>query len=93
MPFVYILRCVDGSLYVGHTDDLPSRLAAHNDGSASDWTAVRRPVELAYSEACASQAEAVSRERQLKRWSGKKKAALIQGDLSLLHALSKRHGP
>jgi predicted GIY-YIG superfamily endonuclease len=87
---VYILRCVDGSLEVGHTDNLASRLAAHNDGSASDWTARRRPVELVYSETCSTLAEAVSRERQLKRWSGKKKEALATGDVSLLHMLSRR---
>ena len=70
-----------------------ARLAAHNDGTASDWTAVRRPVQLVYSEGCASQAEAVRRERQLKRWSKEKKTALITKDLPLLRALSKRRRP
>jgi predicted GIY-YIG superfamily endonuclease len=93
MHFVCMLRCADGSLYVRHTNDLPARLEAHNNGTASDWTAVRRPVQLVHSEACPSQAEAVARERQLKRWSRQKKAALISGDVSRLRALSKRRGP
>jgi predicted GIY-YIG superfamily endonuclease len=91
MSFVYILRCADSTFYVGHTDDVLARVAAHNDGVGANYTAARRPVQLVYSEACSTLAEAVSRERQLKRWSGKKKAALIQGDLSRLCALSKRH--
>jgi len=90
MPFVYILRCVDGTLYVGHTDDVLARVAAHNEGLGANYTAARRPVQLVYSEACSTLAEAVSRERQLKRWSGKKKESLAAGDSSLLHFLSRR---
>jgi len=91
MPFVYILRCSDNTLYVGHTDDLGARLQVHNDGHATKYTAARRPVCLAYSESFSTQAEAITRERQLKRWSAKKKEALIAGDLAILKQLSKRH--
>jgi predicted GIY-YIG superfamily endonuclease len=90
MPFVYILRCADGTLYVGHTDDVEARLKAHNDGVGANYTAARRPVHLVYSEACGSKAAALARERQLKRWSGKKKEALASDDLKLLHGLSRR---
>jgi predicted GIY-YIG superfamily endonuclease len=91
MPFVYILRCCDDTLYVGHTDDLDARLKAHGDGVASNYTAARRPVELVYGESCSSQAVAVRREHQLKRWSAQKKQALIAGNTVRLKALSKRH--
>ena len=90
MPFVYILRCSDNTLYVGHTDDLQSREKAHNSGQATQYTAAGRPVLLAYSETFKSQAEAVNRERQLKRWSAQKQEALIAGDSSTLKRLSRR---
>ena len=48
--FLYILRCADNSLYAGHTNDLADRASRHNEGRASEFTARRRPVELAYSE-------------------------------------------
>ncbi len=90
MSFVYILRCADGTFYVGHTDDVTARVTAHNDGVGANYTAARRPVRLVYSEACGSKAAALARERQLKRWSGKKKEALATGDSNLLHLLSRR---
>ena len=91
MPFVYILRCADDTFYVGHTDDVASRVRTHNDGFGSRYTAVRRPVQVVYSEVCATLQAAVNRERQLKRWSAKKKAALVAGNLASLKSLSKRH--
>ena len=49
---VYILRCSDGSLYCGWTNDLERRLAAHNSGKGAKYTRSRRPVELMYTEEC-----------------------------------------
>ena len=77
MPWVYILRCADGTLYVGHTSDLAWREKRHNDGLAASYTARRRPVRMAYSEEYASTERAIARERQLKRWTVRKKEALI----------------
>ena len=85
--FVYILRCADDSFYVGHTHNVDTRVAAHNEGNAARWTASRRPVELVYQEAVASRAAAVSREGQLKKWSRSKKAALTGGQSRLLRKL------
>jgi predicted GIY-YIG superfamily endonuclease len=90
LPFVYILRCADNTYYVGHTDDLQTRLAIHNLGTGAEYTAGRRPVTLVYSEVYSTLTEALERERQLKRWSGKKKEALIGGHLPKLRNLSKR---
>ena len=90
MFFFYILRCSDGTYYVGHTDDLVSRVALHNSGFGANYTAARRPVVLVHSEVFTTQAQALSRERQIKQWSGKKKAALIAGDLQALKTLSRR---
>lgn len=90
--FVYILRCSDGTLYVGHTANLDSREKLHNAGLATAYTAARRPVEVVYSERCTTRAAAMVREAQIKRWSGQKKRALIDGNAATLKTLSKRHG-
>jgi len=77
--FVYILRCSDGSLYVGHSEDVEERVAAHNNGRGAVWTTCRRPVRLVYRETCLTEAAAVNRERQIKRWTHAKKKALVEG--------------
>jgi putative endonuclease len=79
MFYCYILRCSDGSLYVGVSDDPQRRLREHNEGRATDWTARRLPVELVWSESHGSLSSARTRENQLKRWSHAKKAALMGG--------------
>jgi predicted GIY-YIG superfamily endonuclease len=86
--FVYILRCADDALYVGETSDLALRLQKHQDGTASRFTVRRRPVVMVYAEEYGSQKQALTRERQLKRWSHAKKAALIAGDHRALKQLS-----
>ena len=86
---VYILRCADDTLYVGSTDNLQQRLEAHNRGTATRYTACRRPVRLLYSEPHRSQSSAVRRERQLKRWTRAKKEALTGGHTRDLRALSR----
>jgi putative endonuclease len=88
--FVYILRCADGSLYVGRTSNAQERVNLHNKGRGALWTACRRPVHLVYQEQHPSKNKAIARERQLKRWSPVKKMALINGDLAKLKLLAKR---
>lgn len=90
MPWVYILRCANGALYVGMTGNLERRLERHNEGTACAYTRHRRPVTLAYSEETATTVEATVRERQIKRWTHAKKAALVAGDFRTLHSLSRR---
>ena len=85
-----ILRCVDGSLYVGHTRNLTDRVKTHNDGLGAAWTARRLPVQLVYEETQNSQQSAVARERQIKRWTHAKKLSLVSGDLAKLKSLAKR---
>jgi predicted GIY-YIG superfamily endonuclease len=87
VPFVYILRCVDASLYVGVTTDVARRLRQHNAGVAAAYTASRRPVAVVFSEEHSTLSAALSREHQLKRWTRKKKLALIAGDPALLKRL------
>jgi predicted GIY-YIG superfamily endonuclease len=84
MPFVYILRCADGSYYVGKTNNLDTRLTEHQSGAGADYTAVRRPVEMVYAEGHSTTRSAKDREMQLKGWSRVKKEALIDQDLKRL---------
>ena len=91
MPFfIYILRCADGSFYVGSTTDVERRVALHRDGRASRHTAARRPVDLVYSEECVTREAALKREKQIKRWTAEKKSALIEGRLGDLKRLARR---
>jgi predicted GIY-YIG superfamily endonuclease len=90
VSFVYILRCSDGRLYIGHTRDIDAREQTHNEGRGAQFTAERRPVHVVYSESHSSETDAVARERQLKRWSAKKKEALVAQDWATLNRLSRR---
>ena len=75
--WVYVLRCADGTLYTGWTSDLERRLKRHQAGSASRYTASRRPVELAWSAQLEGRSEAMSEEARIKRLSRSEKLALI----------------
>jgi len=88
--YVYVLRCADGSFYVGHTDNLEKRIADHCDGDGCIYTARRRPVELIFSENFQTRDEAFVVERKIKGWSRKKKEALAAKKLNQLPALSKK---
>ena len=71
--YVYIARCADESLYTGYCVDLKAREKKHNDGKGAKYTKQRRPVTIVYHESFASRVEAMRRERQIKRWTKKKK--------------------
>jgi putative endonuclease len=64
---VYVLRCSDGTLYTGCTNDLPRRLARHQSGKGAAYTRSRRPVRLVFEEAVESKSAALKREYQLKQ--------------------------
>ena len=82
-----MLQCADGAFYLGETRDITARLAKHSDGSASSFTARRRPVSLVYLETHVDRPSALKRERQLKGWTRAKKQALIARDLRRLKQL------
>lgn len=75
---VYMLRCRDGTLYTGSTNDLTRRLAAHNAGTGAKYTRSRLPVTLAYTEPCADRSTALRREYALKQLTRAEKEALIR---------------
>jgi putative endonuclease len=64
---LYLLRCRDGSLYCGITNDLPKRLAAHHAGRGARYTRGRGPLELVHQEVCADRSAALRREAAVKK--------------------------
>lgn len=77
MNYTYIVKCSDGSLYTGWTNDLEKRIKAHNDGKGAKYTKSRRPVVLAYYEEFQSKEEAMRREWEIKQMSREKKMRMI----------------
>ncbi len=91
--FVYILKCADGTLYTGFTNDLDKRLKAHNSGKGAKYTRNRLPVRLVYSEAFRDKREAMSREWHIKHdMTREEKLALIDSPSSCISP-SLRHLP
>lgn len=89
--YVYILKCSDDSYYVGHTDDIDRRIAEHKSGLyPSCHTATRLPVEVVFIQDFPERSDALDLERTLKKWTRKKKEALIQGRYSNLIGLAKK---
>ena len=78
MNWVYILKCGDGSLYTGWTNDPEKRVRAHAAGRGAKYTRSRLPVEPVYTESFPEKAEAMRREAQIKRLTRGEKLALIQ---------------
>lgn len=76
--FVYMLRCKDGSLYTGWTNDLEHRLAMHNSGRGAKYTRGRGPLELVYSEELSDKEAALRRECAIKKLRREQKLALLQ---------------
>ena len=74
---IYMLRCRDGSLYTGITNDLTKRLAAHRAGTGARYTRARLPVRLVYREARATRGSALRREAAIKRLPRAAKLALV----------------
>lgn len=78
MPFVYILRRADGSLYAGIARDADRRLRQHQAGRGGSYTRARRPVQMVWRREVATWREAMQAERAIKRLPRTKKLALLQ---------------
>ena len=77
MWWVYLLRCADGTLYTGITNDLARRLAAHHSGRGARYTRGRSPLTLVHSEPACTRGEALRREHQLKSLRRREKLAFL----------------
>ena len=88
---VYMLRCADGSYYVGSTkQEVEARVWEHNNLSVDGYTSSRRPVTLVFTESYDRITDAIARERQIKGWSRRKKDALIALAYDRLPGISRR---
>lgn len=79
--YTYIVKCSDGSLYTGWTNDLEKRIKAHNDGKGAKYTKSRRPVVLAYYEEFYTKEEAMRREWEIKQMTREQKMKMIREDI------------
>lgn len=82
MYFIYILKCSDGTLYTGSTNDLEKRILAHNTSkTAAKYTRSRRPVKMVYSEKFRSKSKALKREWEIKKMERVEKINLLGKDM------------
>ena len=76
--YLYILRCGDGTLYTGITNNVEKRLAAHRSGKGAKYTRGRGPLELVYREELSDHSAALKREHEVKALSRQEKEKLIE---------------
>ncbi len=88
--YIYILKCADGLLYTGFTNNIERRLLEHQKGkNKGSFTYSRRPVELIFYQEFNDVNQAISFENKIKKWSAKKKLALAKGNFDMLQILSE----
>ncbi|OAB86227.1 excinuclease ABC subunit C [Janibacter melonis] len=92
MPHAYMLRCSDGSYYVGSTRNLATRLQQHATGLGSRYTSTRIPVELVWSLETETVAQAYALEKKVQGWSRAKREALIADQWDVIVEESRRRG-
>ena len=90
MAWMYMLRCNDGTFYVGSTRDLHTRLNLHSEGNGAAYTRRRLPVTLVYATEFENVADAFAMEKRVQGWSHAKRQALIDGDWDEIRRLSKK---
>ncbi len=74
---VYVVRCRDGSLYTGISDDVRKRVEMHNTGKGARYTRGRGPVKLVYEENCGDKGKALRREHEIKKMDKSDKERLV----------------
>lgn len=81
MWYVYILLCLDGSLYTGSTNNLDHRFQAHQSGKGAKYTRSHPPEKIIYSEKFNTRSDALKREIEIKSWDRQKKLNILKIDL------------
>jgi putative endonuclease len=84
-----MLKCQNGAIYTGVTDNVARRFKEHVQGKGGHYTSYNRPKEVFYKESFKNKFDAGEREQQIKRWSKAKKLALALDDKNTLTGLSK----
>jgi len=88
--YVYILRCNDGLLYTGITNNLSRRFEEHRSGlNKNCFTFRRRPIQLIFHQEFNDVLQAIFFEKKIKKWSRRKKNALANGDYNMLQILAE----
>jgi len=88
--YVYILKCSDGLTYTGVTNNISRRFVEHQKGlNKSCFTYKRRPLELIFYQEFNDIKQAIYFEKKIKKWSGKKKIALANGDYNMIQILAE----
>ena len=77
MYFVYILKCLDGSLYTGSTNNIEKRFKSHLEGKGGKYTRSHKPVKIIYEEKFKTKSDALKREMEIKKLTKEKKIILI----------------
>ena len=89
--YVYILKCNDSTYYTGVTNNIDRRVREHQSGEAlNSYTSKRRPVQLVFYAEFSNVEDAIEKEKKIKKWSKKKKEALINGEFEWLPLLAKK---
>ncbi len=78
MWFVYIIKCVDGSLYTGFTNNLEKRFEKHKSGTASKYTRSHKPEKIVFFKKFTSKIAALKKEREIKKLTRKEKLSFLQ---------------
>lgn len=87
MHYVYILKCVDASLYVGYSTNVAKRVHAHNTGKrGAKYTKSRRPVTLLYKQGFRTLSKALKREYEIKQWTRAEKLAYLKTKRKILRS-------
>jgi len=89
MPFTFILKCSDNTLYTGTAWDIEKQVWEHQHGQGAHYTKQRLPVKFVYCEEYERIHEALYREKQIQRWTREKKTALIEGRMEGLPLSAK----
>jgi len=89
--YLYILKCSNDSYYIGHTDNIERRLEQHQSTTENSYVSRYLPAKLVFIECLGTRAEAFEAERRIKKWTRKKKEALIRRDFEFLSALAKKN--
>lgn len=76
--YIYIVRCKDGTLYTGYTNNVQARIEKHNAGKGAKYTKTRHPVVLVYQEGYETKSEAMKREYEIKTFTRTQKLQLIE---------------
>lgn len=88
--YIYIIKCADGLLYTGFTNNIDKRFQEHQDGrNKNAFTHKRRPLELIFHQEFNDVEQAIYFEKKLKKWSAKKKLALANGNYEILQILAE----